>query len=255
MEGSIMFQQIDWTNLEHPRLFINGDCMEYMKTMPDNYVDLALVDPPYGIGENKGQCNSRNINRIDKRTGRPIIIKHQGYKPKKWDEKPVSKEIISEIIRVSKNQILWGANHYIENINKNSSCWIVWDKCNGESDFADCELAWTSFKSAVRIFRFMWSGFCQGKSMKEGYINQGNKRLCETRIHPTQKPVKLYEWLLTHYAKPGDKILDTHVGSASSLIACHNYGFDYIGFEIDKDYYEAAKRRLEAVKAQVSMFV
>ena len=124
-----------------------------------------------------------------------------------------------------------------------SSCWIVWDKMNGESDFADCELAWTSFSKAVRQFTFRWAGMLQG--------NMANK---ETRIHPTQKPVALYEWLLTHYAKPGDKILDTHAGSASSLIACHRMGFEYIGFEIDKDYWNKATERLEAEKAQTRLF-
>jgi len=119
---------------------------------------------------------------------------------------------------------------------------IVWDKDNS-GNFADCELAWTSFKTAVRKYRFKWNGMLQ-ENMKEK----------EFRQHPTQKPIALYQWLLTHYAKPGDKILDTHVGSASSLIACYNYGFDFIGFEIDKDYYEAAQKRLDAVMAQVSMF-
>ena len=231
------------------------DCMEGMKEIPDKYFELAIVDPPYGIKENKGQCYSRNKNRIDKRNGKPIIIKHAGYEPKTWDDQPADKKVFDEIIRVSKNQIFWGANHYIDRLCENSSCWIVWDKCNGDSDFADCELAWTSFKSAVRLFRYMWSGFCQGKNISQGYVNQGNKELCEKRVHPTQKPIILYEWLLTHYAKQGDKILDTHVGSASSLIACHKLGYDFIGFELDKDYWQAATDRLEAHRAQQSLFL
>jgi len=143
---------------------------------------------------------------------------------------------------VSKNQIIWGANHFISRFCKDSSCWIVWDKDNS-GDFADCELAWTSFPSAVRKFKFRWNGMLQE--------NMKNK---EVRIHPTQKPVALYEWLLGQYAKQGDKILDTHVGSASSLIACHNLGFEYVGFELDSDYFKAASERLETVKNQFSIF-
>ena len=123
-----------------------------------------------------------------------------------------------------------------------SSCWVVWDKENGKTDFADCELAWTSFKTAVRIFRFQWQGMLQG-NMKDK----------EIRIHPTQKPVALYKWLLMNYAKQGDKILDTHVGSASSLIACYDMGFDCVGYELDKDYYDMACKRIEKHKAQIRM--
>ena len=142
-------------------------------------------------------------------------------------------------MRVSKNQIIWGGNYFCEEIHKDSQCWIVWDKDN-TGRFADCELAWTSFNTAVRKFKYTWNGMIQESGKKHEY-----------RIHPTQKPVALYEWLLQHYAKSGDKILDTHVGSASSLIACYEMGFDYIGFELDPDYFKAANERLEAFKAQL----
>ena len=218
--------------LELNRLY-NMDCMEGMKQFPDKYFELAIVDVPYGIGEDGSKNHSRSKLAIAK-----------DYKPfYGQDALPPPKEYFNELLRVSKNQIIWGANHFISLIPFDSSCWVVWDKNNGENDFADCELAWTSFNTAVRQFTFTWNGMLQGDMKNKEY-----------RIHPTQKPVKLYEWLLAKYAKHGDKILDTHVGSASSLIACHNYGFDYIGFELDKDYYEAATRRLEAVKAQLSMF-
>ena len=218
--------------LELNRLY-NMDCMEGMKQFPDKYFELAIVDVPYGIGEDGSKNHSRSKLAIAK-----------DYKPfYGQDAHPPPKEYFNELLRVSKNQIIWGANHFISLIPFDSSCWVVWDKNNGENDFADCELAWTSFNTAVRQFTFTWNGMLQGDMKNKEY-----------RIHPTQKPVKLYEWLLAKYAKHGDKILDTHVGSASSLIACHNYGFDYIGFELDKDYYEAATRRLEAVKAQLSMF-
>ena len=218
--------------LEINRLY-NMDCMEGMKQFPDKYFDLAIVAPPYGIGESG-----------DKNHTRGKLAKAKNYKAFAGNDKePPPAEYFTELFRVSKNQIIWGANHFISRMPFDSSCWIVWDKMNGESDFADCELAWTSFSKAVRQFTFRWAGMLQG--------NMANK---ETRIHPTQKPVALYEWLLTNYAKPGDKILDTHVGSASSLIACHRMGFEYIGFEIDKDYWKSATERLEAEKAQTRLF-
>ena len=208
--------------------------MEGMKQFPDKYFELAIVDPPYGIGASdykRGGTQHGNSK-----------AKCKVYASKDWDKSAPSVEYFDELFRVSKNQIIWGANHFISRIPYDSSCWVVWDKVNGDNGYADCELAWTSFKSAVRQYTYRWHGMLQ-QNMKDK----------EQRIHPTQKPVALYKWLLMKYAKPGDKILDTHVGSASSLIACYEYGFDFIGFEIDKDYYKAAKERLEAVKNQVSM--
>ena len=154
-----------------------------------------------------------------------------------------NKEFFDELMRVSKNQIIFGANHFISKIPYDSSCWIVWDKRNDANDFADCELAYTSFKSAVRVFRFKWNGMLQ-EDMKHK----------EIRLHPNQKPVALYDWILSKYAKRGDKILDTHVGSASSLIACYKNGFDYVGFERDPYYYELANKRLEEYKSQITLF-
>ena len=169
-----------------------------------------------------------------------VLAETTKFKPSQWDATPPPKEYFDELFRVSKNQIIFGANHFISCIPYDSSCWLVWDKDNGKNDFADCELAWTSFTSAVRMFRFAWHGFRQG-DMK-------NK---EKRIHPTQKPVRLYEWILSKYAKDGDKIIDTHAGSSSSLIACYNFGYDYIGFEIDKEYYTLAAERLQAAQSQI----
>ena len=212
----------------------NIDCMEYMKTLPNNAFDLAIVDPPYGIGENGDRNKSR---------GKLTVAKN--YKSfAGGDIEPPNKDFFVELLRVSKNQIIWGGNHFIQNIpNANSSCWIVWDKVNGETDFADSELAWASFKTAVRNFRFQWQGMLQG-DMK-------NK---EQRIHPTQKPVKLYEWLLTNYANKGDKILDTHLGSGSHAVACNNLGFEIVGCELDIDYFEAACKRIKAETAQERLF-
>jgi site-specific DNA-methyltransferase (adenine-specific) len=211
----------------------NEDNMALMSRYPDNYFDLAIVDPPYGIGEDGG----------DKKRGTKGI-KTPIYKKKYWDTTTASKKYFKELIRVSKNQIIWGANHFIENMPKqNSSCWVVWDKDN-TGDFADCELAWCSFKTAVRKFEFRWNGMLQG-DMK-------NK---EIRIHPTQKPVALYKWLLDKYAKQGDKILDTHLGSGSIAIACHDYGFDLTACELDKEYFDKAMQRINNHTAQTKLFV
>jgi len=204
----------------------NVDCMEYLATLEDNAFELAIVDPPYGIDiTNQSQGKGGGVaKKID-------------YAKKDWDKNAPPEEYFNELERVSKNQIIWGANHFRA---RNSSCYIVWDKVNGASDFADAELAYTTFTSAVRVFRFKWAGMLQG-DMK-------NK---EVRIHPTQKPVKLYEWLLMNYAKEGDRILDTHLGSGSIAIACHNLGFDLVGCELDADYFNAAKKRLQQHQSQL----
>ena len=202
----------------------NEDNMLMMARYPDDYFELAIVDTPYGIGE------SSNDNKSRSKLG-----KSKDYGCKKWDDNAPNKEYFKELKRVSKNQIIWGANHFIENIPKaNSSCWVVWNKENGANDFADCELAYCSFNTAVRKVDLRWHGMLQ-HDMK-------NK---EIRIHPTQKPVKLYEWLLMNYAKEGDKILDTHRGSASLDIACHNLGFDLVTCELDTDYFNDGNKRLK----------
>ena len=212
---------------------LNIDCMEYMKTCSNNQFDLALIDPPYGIGQSGKDNDTR---------GKLAVAKT--YKPYAGEDKePPSKEYINELKRVSKNQIIWGANHFMQNICEGSPCWIIWDKENGGTDYADCELAYTSFGTAARKFTFRWAGMLQG-DMK-------NK---EFRIHPNQKPVKLYNWLLKNYAKEGDKILDTHLGSGSSAIAAHYGGFDFVGCELDKDYFEAAQARFDDQTRQKAMF-
>ena len=201
----------------------NIDCLEYMKTLPDKYFDLAIVDPPYGI----------DINNQSQGKGGGVARKIE-YVKKDWDKNAPNVEYFVELQRVSNNQIIWGANHFIESNPTNSSCWVVWDKDNGDTDFADCELAWTSFRTAVRMFKWKWAGMLQ-QNMKDK----------ESRIHPTQKPVALYKWLLKNYAKEGDKIFDSHMGSQSSRIAAHDMGFDYWGCELDKDYFEQGNKRYE----------
>ena len=200
--------------------FYNTDCMDGMKQFPDKFWDLAIVDPPYGIG-------------INHNMGRRKGDKPSDYKKVSWDDNIPDDEYFLELFRVSKNQIVWGANYYTM---PPTQCFIVWRKphINHQMSFAVCEYAWTSFESSAKE----WVGMS----------NENN------RIHPTQKPIALYKWLLSNYAKPGDKILDTHVGSASSLIACHQMGFEYWGFELDTDYFNAAIERLNKVKAQVDIF-
>jgi len=223
----------------------NEDKMALMARYSDNHFELGIVDPPYGIGEAAGKNASRNKGfGIGNKKSKKVTFS-KDYGNKSWDDKYPDNNYFIELKRVSKNQIIFGANYFIENIPKsNSSCWIVWDKDNGESDFADCELAYTSFKTAVRKFVFRWNGMLQ-QDMK-------NKQI---RIHPTEKPIKLYEWLLMNYAKKGDKILDTHLGSGSIAIACHNLGYDLTACELDTEYFEAAMKRLKQHQSQTQLFL
>jgi len=240
----------------------HADCMDIMKQYPDKYFDLAIVDPPYGIGEDGRKSKGRTTrvdgtirNGIDKRNGATIYRKTADYSVKEWDNEPPSYEYFVQLFRVSKNQIVFGANHFIENIpNANSSGWIVWNKVNGNSDFSDCELAWTSFNKGVRKFDFMWNGMLQG-SEANGLISEGNKSKCEKRIHPTQKPKHLYKWILNNYANSGDLILDTHLGSGSIALAVDKanrldkMNLHLTACEIDKEYIDKAIKRIsESIK-------
>ena len=207
----------------------NEDCLEAMKRMEDKKYSLAIVDPPYGINITKQTLGTGNHKTM--------------CKNKTWDSSSPNKEYFDELIRVSKNQIVFGANHFISKLPYDSSCWIVWNKKNGQNDFADCELAWTSFLTAVRMVEYKWHGMLQE--------NMKNK---EKRIHPTQKPVDLYRWILSNYAKEGDTILDTHLGSGSIAIACHDMGYSLDGYELDVDYFEAASKRLKEHQRQLKLF-
>jgi len=205
--------------------FINGDCMDFMRDLPDDAYELAIVDPPFGIDA----------------AANPISMgdwKRDIHAKKDWDTATPKPVYFSELLRVSNNQIIWGGNYFIDFLSS-TRCMIVWDKNNGGNNMADCELAWTSFNMSVRKFT-------------RSHINDYNEGI--ERIHPTQKPVKLYEWLLTNYAKPGDRILDTHGGSFSSAIACWNLGFDFVGIEKDKDYFDAAVERFQNHIKQPRMF-
>jgi site-specific DNA-methyltransferase (adenine-specific) len=197
---------------------LNCDCMEYMATLPDKAFNLAIVDPPYGIGVNAMNMGCRQTIKPDKRN---------------WDNSVPTEEYFNELRRVSKEQIIWGGNYF--NLPP-TRCFLIWDK--GEMmygrSFADCELAWTSFDKSARMYKKNPTDL--------------------SRIHPTQKPIKLYDWLLHNYAKPGQKILDTHLGSGSSAIAAHYFGVDFVGCELDDDYYNAAKKRFEQCTEQTTLF-
>lgn len=227
--------------------YYNMDCMQGMKEFPDKYFDLAIVDPPYGRKEHGGRNRSGYVRQ---KNGGKIFVKDGQYENRKWDNEPPSEEYFNELMRVSKNQIIFGCNYFDYPLIGGR---IVWDKCNDGSDQSDAEIAYCSMNDRIDIFRYMWRGMFQGKSITEGTTQQGNKRLNEKRIHPTQKPIALYEWLLSKYAKPNDIILDTHVGSASSLIACYNTNHKFVGFELDEYYYKVSKQRLDAEMAQMRL--
>lgn len=223
------------------------DCMQGMEEFPDKYFDLAIVDPPYGRKEHGGRNRSGYVRQ---KNGSKIFVKDGQYGNRNWDNDPPSEDYFNELMRVSKNQIIFGCNYFDHPLIGGR---IVWDKCNDGSDQSDAEIAYCSMNDRVDIFRYMWRGMFQGKSITEGTTQQGNKRLNEKRIHPTQKPVALYEWLLSRYAKPNDIILDTHVGSASSLIACYNTNHKFVGFELDEYYYKVSKQRLDTEMAQMRL--
>lgn len=215
--------------------FWNMDCIEGMKQFPDGYFDLAIVDPPYG-GVTQGGYMTNQM-------GGGVAKNRNDYHLSLWACDKPPKEYFDELFRVSKNQIIWGGNYFTSHLFE-SQCWIVWDKEKPEGvSFADVELAWTSFNKASRLFKFAWNGMIQG--------DMSNK---EYKIHPTQKPVALYKWLLQRFSNPDDIILDTHVGSASSLIACHRMQRKFVGFEIDEEYYRLAKQRLDDEQKQVTFF-
>lgn len=202
-------------------MIINKDCLEYMRTLKDNHFDLVITDPPYGINI----CSNGNV-------GGDCLADVKDYGVQEWDKSIPSKEIFKEMFRISKNQIIFGGNYMTEYL-PSSSCWVVWDKDN-TGNFADCELAWTSFNTAVRKFKHRWNGMLQ---------EQMNWK--EKRHHPTQKPVALGRYLLKNYANKGDKIFDPFAGSGSFLVACKQMGFDFVGCEINKDYCNIINERLQ----------
>ena len=218
------------------------DCRDYMKTCSDNQFDLAIVDIQYGINQGGKIGGDKPFgSRKDQKNTRGTIVKAKDYKDYD-DSETMPVEYHRELFRITKNQIVWGANHFISKIPFDSPCWIIWDKDNS-GHFADGELAWTSFDTAVRILKYKWNGMLQE--------NMKNK---EIRIHGNQKPVALYKWLLTNYAKPGDKLFDSHSGSGSFRIAAYDLGFDLISCELDPDYYRDNEAWYQRHISQGSLF-
>lgn len=229
----------------------NEDCMALMARYPDNHFDLAIVDPPYGIGADKQSI--KPIFAKQKNGNLLKVSNTNSYKQKDWDTSIPKNEYFDELKRISVNQIIWGANYF-----GFSGGYLVWDKMNGLSDQFGCEMAYISFNRRTDIVYYLWQGMFQGlycgKDIKKAMIQQGNKSLNEKRMHPTQKPIKLYEWLLINYAKQGDKILDTHLGSGSSRIAAYNLGFDFTACELDTEYFEAQEKRFKQHISQQRLF-
>ena len=207
---------------------IQGDCLDYLKTLDDNQIDVVVTDPPYGIGEAAGKNKSRGQ-----------LAQPQDYGDKEWDNKRPSDEFFKEILRVSKNQVIFGGNYFADLLPA-SSCWLVWDKDNS-GDFADCELAWTSYKTAVRHFKYRWNGMLQGNMSRK-----------EKRVHPTQKPIPLMEWVVQNYTKVGDTILDPFMGSGTTGVASCNLSKSFIGIELDPEYFKIAQKRIEDADSQIS---
>ena len=206
---------------------ITNECnMELMKRYPDKYFDLAIVDPPYGIGID-GQKKSINKNPKHNR---------KEHAQKNWDNAIPNEDYFNELKRVSKNQIIWGGNYFTEFL-KPTKAWIFWYKGQRDLTMSDGEMAWTSFETVTRQFE----------------LNRASL-IAQNTFHPTEKPYKLYKWILDKYAKQGDKILDTHLGSGSIAIACHDYGFDLTACELDTEYYNNALKRLQQHQAQLQMF-
>lgn len=210
----------------------NEDNMALMSRYSDDHFDLAIVDPPYGIGMDVGKI------------GKGIKLTK-----KNWDSSPPSNDYFLELFRISKNQIVWGGNYFLLPISK---AWIYWDKMQDGfgKTFSSGELAWTNFDHPMRQIRYKWQGNYFG--FENSISTKSSNNI--SKIHPTQKPVALYEWLLDNYAKEGDKILDTHLGSGSIAIACHNRGFDLTACELDKEYFDSATKRLNQHRQQIRMF-
>ena len=220
--------------MHEPKIeLLNMDCLLYMKQCEDKQFDLAIVDPPYGLGMGGNLNVNAKVN----------------YENKSWDTEIPSNEYFDELKRISKNQIVWGGNYFAHLWQEGCKGFICWNKLNHHDNRADVEMAWTSFNKLAKYVEYMWDGNRYGT--KGNIKGVGRPTI---RIHPTEKPVYLYEWLLMNYAEQGDKIIDTHLGSGSIAEACFNLKYDLVGIELDKDYYTKASKRLELHKKQLTLF-
>ena len=221
--------------------FYNGDCMDLLKQTPDKYYDLCIVDPPYGINI------SQTFGGEKRKSGKGAALK-SAFTKKDWDSAIPDKSYFDELFRISKNQIIWGANYFTEYL-PNSMGWLAWNKNNGTTKFSDCELAFTSYDKALRMFTYTWNGMLQQNMKKK-----------EDRIHPTQKPIDLYDWLIQEHAEKGFKILDTHLGSGSIALAIDkankidNMNLEFVGIELDEEYFDASIKRFKLNHCQTTIF-
>ena len=206
-----------------------GDCRKILPSLEG--VDAVVTDPPYGIGEAAGKNKSRSKISVS-----------SNYASKSWDDSPIDTDLLNTVIGKGKYAVVFGGNYYPM---PPSSCWLVWDKVNGQSDFADCELAWTNLPGAVRLLRFMWHGMMQGKSELEGHLQQGNKKLNEPRYHPTQKPIPVMSWCIKRLPAQCETILDPFMGSGTTGVAAVGLGKKFIGIELDPEYFDIACQRIE----------
>ena len=213
----------------------NADCMEVMRQYPDGYFDLAVVDPVYGDVRQGGYMNGTGGG----------LARQKKYHSALWEQEKTPPEYFTELFRVSKNQIIWGGNYFVEEIARNSPCWIVWNKDHPEGvNYADCELAWTSFTCSAKLLTYRWNGFVQQ--------NMKNK---EIRIHPTQKPIDLYRWIYHKFdILPGSKVIDTHLGSGTNRRAAYDFGLDFVGCELDKTYFDLQEQAFQEYISQISLF-
>jgi len=217
----------------------NQDCIEILKSYPDKSIDIIITDPQYGLKQWTGKRKRRG-GPVKQRGGKTLDVSAKEWGDQKWDYDIPDPKYFEEMIRVSNNQIIFGGN-YFAHLLPASPCWIVWDKQN-TGNFADFEMAWTSFKTAARFFRYRWNGMMQG--------NIQNKKLNEKRVHPTQKPVALMEWVISKYTKSGETVLDPFMGSGTTGIACANLGRKFIGVEKEKNFFDIAEERIKTAEAQ-----
>ncbi len=228
---------ISLDRLKNIKLF-RDDCMNIMRNYPNKYFDLAVVDVPYGINASNTMTGFGAYTYMG---GKKRVVAPVEHQKKDWDLDSPDEHYFAELFRISKDQIIWGANHFISKIPFDSSCWLVWDKLNGKSSFSDCEMAWTSFTGGVRKFTFKWAGFMQG-NMKDK----------QEKIHPTQKPKQLYSWIYENFADKEHRIIDTHLGSGSSAISAYYYQIkEFVGVEIDQEYFDKTIERIDKETKQL----